>query len=184
MLRMQTDRQNGFGIVELMVSLLVLAVLLFLAAPGFSNLIKDNRMLTEVYTIRAALNSARSEALAQRSFVTLCRSSDGANCSGDWEQGYIGFVDINGDGIVNDPGTEGGDRVFLAQLDDSHNLGIKYSNVANRVRFDSQGYATNFSGIFTLCDDRGMDKAHGLAVTPGGMVRAAEEGELDEDYCP
>ncbi len=75
---MSIARTGGFTLVEMMMALVVLAVLLAVAAPGFYELIKNNRMLSEVYALRATLNGARSEALAQRNFVTLCRSEDGA----------------------------------------------------------------------------------------------------------
>ena len=94
-------KQDGFTLVEMMVVLVILSVLIVISAPGLSDLIKNNRMLSQVYGMRAALNGARSEALAQRSFVTLCRSNDGANCGGSWNQGYIAFVDANGDGVVD-----------------------------------------------------------------------------------
>ncbi len=70
---MKIARAGGFTLVEMMMALVVLAVLLAVAAPGFYELIKNNRMLSEVYALRATLNGARSEALAQRTryFVTL-----------------------------------------------------------------------------------------------------------------
>ena len=177
---MRTAKAGGFTLVEMMVALVVLAVLIVISAPGFSDLIKNNRMLSQVYAMRAALNGARSEALAQRSFVTLCRSSDGASCSGDWNQGYIAFVDNNGDGIVDDPNAPGGDQVFIAKVIDSETLNIAYSNAANRVRFDSQGYARGFEGRFTLCDDR--DGGREVIVSAAGVVRAPDPN--DPVSCP
>ena len=68
-LRMKIARAGGFTLVDMMLALVVLAVLLAVAAPGFYELIKNNRMLSEVYALRATLNGARSEALAQRNKV-------------------------------------------------------------------------------------------------------------------
>lgn len=172
-MRRAGHKQRGFTLVEMMVTLLVLGVLLAIGAPGFSELIKNNRMLSETYGLRAALNTARSEALAQRTFVTLCRSDDGASCSGDWNDGYIAFRDVDGDGTIDDPNDPAGDQIFLAKVLDLDSVEITYSNGANRVRFDSQGYATNFNGTIELCDDRGADDARGVIVSPGGIVRAA-----------
>ena len=171
-LRMTTPRAKGFSLVEMMIALVVLAVLIAITAPGFSDLIKNNRMLSQVYAMRAALNGARSEALAQRSFVTLCRSSDGASCSGEWNEGYIAFVDNDGDGVVDDPNDPGGDQLIIAKVLDSDTLAITYSNAANRVRFDSQGYARGFDGSFTLCDDR--DGGREVVVSAAGVVRAPD----------
>ena len=174
---MKISRTGGFTLVEMMMALVVLAVLLAVAAPGFSDLIKNNRLLTQVYGIRAALNGARSEALAQRAFVTFCRSSDGASCSGDWNQGYIAFIDFDGDGSVDDPNSPGGDRVFISKVVDSDTLDIAYSNAANRVRFDGQGYARAFDGVFTVCDIRREAAARRLAVTAVGVVRSLDPND-------
>ncbi len=172
----------GFTMVEMMVTLVIVAILIAIGAPGLSDLIKNNRMLSQVYGIRAALNGARSEALAQRAFVTLCRSEDGVSCSGDWNEGYIAFVDTDGDGLVDDPNSPSGDQVFLAKVVDDDSLDISYSKdpadpVAGRVRFDSQGYARIFNGTFTVCDNRGSDDARGVIVTPAGIVRAMDPNE-------
>jgi type IV fimbrial biogenesis protein FimT len=174
---MKITRESGFSLIEMMIALIVLAVLVAIAAPGLSDLIRNNRMLSQVYAMRAALNGARSEALAQRSFVTLCRSSDGASCIGEWNDGYIAFVDNNGDGIVDDPNSPAGDQVFIAKVLDSDTLDIAYSNAANRVRFDSQGYARNFEGTFSFCDDRSDADARGVIVTPVGVVRALDPND-------
>ena len=174
---METVRDRGFTLVEMMIALVVLAVLILVAAPAFTKLIKDNRMLSEVYGLRAALNNARSEALAQRTFVTLCRSDDGLTCSGaEWDAGFIAFTDQNGDGTVDDPNDPDGDDIFITKIIDSSGLEkFTFSNGANRVRFDSRGFARGFEGTFTLCDDRNAPDARGVIVTAGGIVRAAVE---------
>jgi type IV fimbrial biogenesis protein FimT len=186
-LRMSTVRNtDGFTLVEMMMALVVLAVLLAVAAPGFSELIKNNRMLSEVYALRAALNGARSEALAQRNFVTLCRSDDGADCGGDWNDGYIAFLDVDGDGSVDDPNSPDGDRIFVSRLEDSSGtINLAFSNTtSNRVRFDGQGYARSFDGVFTFCDDRKKPDAKRLAVTAVGVVRALDPNEPPAFTCP
>jgi type IV fimbrial biogenesis protein FimT len=101
---MKANRSNGFTIIELMIAMVVLAILLAAAAPMFNNLIKNNRMISEAYALRATFNNARSEALARRTDVTVCRSNDGATCTahtpaGSWSEGYIAFSDDDGDGF-------------------------------------------------------------------------------------
>ncbi len=182
---MSTGRAGGFTLLEMMIALVVLAVLLAVVAPGFSNLIKNNRMLSELYALRAALNGARSEALAQRNFVTLCRSDDGADCGGDWNDGYIAFLDVNGDGAVDDPNSPDGDRIFISRVEDSSGASdLAFSNAANRVRFDSQGYARAFDGVFTFCDDRKEPDAKRMAVTAVGVVRSLDPNDPPAFTCP
>ena len=183
-LRMTITRARGFSLVEMMIALVVLAVLIVITAPGFSDLIRNNRLLSQVYAMRAALNEARSEALAQRSFVTFCRSNDGATCSGNWNEGYIAFLDFDGDGAVDDPNAPDGDQVFFSKSLDSDELDIDYSNAQNRVRFDSQGYARTFDGVFTFCDDRQEMAARRMRVSPGGVLQALDPNDPPVISCP
>ncbi|MBP6683305.1 MAG: GspH/FimT family pseudopilin [Halioglobus sp.] len=170
----------------MMMALVVLAVLLAVAAPGFYELIKNNRMLSEVYALRATLNGARSEALAQRNFVTLCRSADGATCStGDWNSGFIAFLDENGNGAVDDPNAP----LFLSKVKDEDELQVSYrytvgGSSGNWVQFDSRGYAAKDSqGTFTVCDIRGPSHARGLSISAGGVVSAVELDPNDPNLC-
>ena len=180
---MKKVRYNGFTLIELMIALLVVGILLLVAAPAMVDLIRDNRMLSQVYAMRASLNKARSKALSERTFVTFCRSNDGANCgnpaSVGWNEGYIAFTDDNGDGVVNDPNDPDGDSIVVSEIREVPSLTLTYRDTASlatdvaRVRFNSQGYATGFDGTFSICDDRGDDEARGLIVSPVGSVRAA-----------
>ena len=173
----------GFSLIELMVVMGVMAILLTVAAPSFMNLIRDNRLLSEVYGLRATLNNARTEALTQRSFVTVCESTDGANCAGtgsDWNKGYIAFTDFDGDGAL-DPNGPRGDKIIQSSVLDSDTLTMTYTNAANRVRFDSRGNALNFGGTLTICDERGDANARGIAVSNLGAVQALVDTDVPKD---
>lgn len=170
---MKFNRYSGFTLVEMMIAMVVLAILITVGAPAFTKMIKDNRILGDSYALRAALDGARSEAIAQRSSVTFCRSSNGSTCTGNWNQGYIAFQDRDGNGVrddVNDP-----NELYISKVIDTDTVTIAYSNAANRVNFDSQGYARGFQGTFTFCDDRGAPDARGVIVTSGGLVRSAQD---------
>lgn len=172
---MKFNRYSGFTLVEMMIAMVVLAILITVGAPAFTKMIKDNRILGDSYALRAALDGARSEAIAQRSSVTFCRSSNGSTCTGNWNQGYIAFQDRDGDGVrddVNDP-----NELYFSKVIDSDAVDITYTNVNsfNRVTFDSQGYARRFQGTFAFCDDRGASDARGVIVTSGGLVRSAQD---------
>jgi type IV fimbrial biogenesis protein FimT len=170
----------GFSLIELMMVLAVLAILITVGVPSFRNLIADNRQLSEVYAFRATLNNARTEALTQRTFVTVCRSSDGVSCTGNWNQGYIAFTDFDGNGVL-DPNGPRGDQIIQAKAGESSTLDITYSNIANRIRFNSRGNALTFGGTMKVCDDRGANKSRGMAVSNLGSVQALADSDNPKD---
>lgn len=178
-MKKSVELARGFSLIELMIVLAVIAVMLGVSAPAFTTMIKNNRMLTETYALRAALGTARSEAMARRSFVTVCRSGDGTGCNGTWGQGYIAFTDADGDGTI-DAGD--GDEIFVFKsIDLPPDFVVDFSSGANRVRFDSRGFSLNFSGTFAFCDDRGAGNAMGLIVTGVGTVSAAIDSDDPSD---
>ena len=97
---------RGFTLVELMITLVVVAIAVSLALPGFARFIRDQQVTTQTNDFLTSLNLARSEALKRGDAVSVCASNNGVSCSGnnDWDNGWIVFTD---DGPT--PGTvEGG----------------------------------------------------------------------------
>lgn len=86
---------RGFTLIELMVTLTVMAILLSIAAPSFTSLMAANRMSTQTNEFIGALNLARSEAVRRGQPVTLL-STDADNYS----QGWTVFPDLNGNGAA------------------------------------------------------------------------------------
>src|SRR5574343_378776 len=94
---------RGFTLIELMITVAILAILASLAAPSFRDTIIRTRLSGYNSDLITAINFARSESIKRGVTVTLCRSTDGGSCaaSGGWEQGWIAFVDNNADGVVD-----------------------------------------------------------------------------------
>ncbi|WP_170150249.1 GspH/FimT family pseudopilin [Parahaliea mediterranea] len=173
--------ERGFTLIELMVVLVILAILLLVAAPGFQELIRNNRMVSEVYTLRATLNNARSEALARRAPVVVCPTVNGTACNNTaaWDQGYMSFVDTDGNNAPS-AGNPNEERIQWESRE-NENVDVDFDNGNRRVRFDSRGNALGFEGTFTFCDERGATEARALIVNPVGSVRAAIDASAPLD---
>lgn len=89
------NRMRGFTLVELMVTLAVLAVLIGVAVPSFTAITHRNRLTAAANELVAAMQTARMEAIRRNSRVVLCPSTTGSSCGGtDWSR-LIVFVDTN-----------------------------------------------------------------------------------------
>jgi type IV fimbrial biogenesis protein FimT len=82
-------KNTGFTLIELMVTLAVLAIFLTIAIPNFQAFVHNNRMAGQANEMMTTLNFARSESIKRAANVTVCASSDGATCTGTWTQGWV-----------------------------------------------------------------------------------------------
>ncbi|MFZ5654843.1 MAG: GspH/FimT family pseudopilin [Pseudomonadota bacterium] len=108
-------RAAGFTLIEMMVTLTLLAILIALVAPSFQGVLRDSRAAALANALVGSLMLARSEAVKRNAPVVLCRSNTGTSCAGsEWEDGWILWADMDrddtldpddGDGIP-EPGEE------------------------------------------------------------------------------
>jgi type IV fimbrial biogenesis protein FimT len=97
---MKASNALGFTLIELMVTIMVMAITLTLAVPSFQQAINSNRVITQANDLLASLSSARSEAVKRGFQVTVCKANIAANpnqcdTTVNWESGWIVFVDQN-----------------------------------------------------------------------------------------
>lgn len=93
---------RGFTLIEVLFTLVILAVLLSLAAPSMRNVVLDQRVKTVASDIHATLIFARSEAIKRNQYVAVCSmTNDGSGCqnSTDWARGWIVYLDADGNGF-------------------------------------------------------------------------------------
>lgn len=80
--RQQPAATRGFTLIELMVVLVVLAILIVVAAPGFKDLIVATRIKNASFDVFSSLIFARSEAVTRNTAVTITPTG------GDWANGW------------------------------------------------------------------------------------------------
>lgn len=98
---MSLRREIGFTLIELMVTIAVVAVLAAIAFPSFQSTIRSSRVSSTNNEVLGLLSLARSEAIRSNRGGGVCGSSDGASCDGGWSGGMLAFADANGDGALS-----------------------------------------------------------------------------------
>ncbi|MFZ5638030.1 MAG: GspH/FimT family pseudopilin [Pseudomonadota bacterium] len=95
-------RASGFTLVELAITVLVLAVMIGMSAPLFTGMINGNRLTSNANELVAALQIARMESIRRNVRTTICQSADQLTCSNvsPW-RGWIIFADADNDGVVD-----------------------------------------------------------------------------------
>ena len=173
---------TGVTIIELAVTLVVLAVLVAVAVPAFTRLLLDTDRATVLSELTAALNLARTEALGRGLPVVVSRSSDAATCgSGSWEEGWLVFVNDDND---SPPVVDGGEEILKVRQESqpAYSL-VPVANYANFITYRADGSVNNL-GRITYCDRRGVAEARALLVNRAGRVRVSRDTDddgIDED---
>ncbi len=103
-----TQYNAGFTLIELLMVIAIAAILASIAVPSYQWIMSRTRLSTQANELTTALSLARSEAVKRGVRVTVCKSSSGTGCttSGNWQQGWIVFVDnTQVEGIRREPWT-------------------------------------------------------------------------------
>jgi len=99
-LTMSMEKDSGFTLVELLITIIVVSVLLAVGVPSFKEFIKNNRLTAQSSELVIALQLARNEAVKRHSAATICASTTQTSCNvtdSDWTHGWIIFSDLNQD---------------------------------------------------------------------------------------
>jgi len=98
---MKVYTQRGFTIIELMITVLLVAILLSIGIPSFASIFKQNRLAAQANTILSSVNYARAETINQNQNVVIAPNSAGTNWSGGWSVSVNGTVIRSFDAIEN-----------------------------------------------------------------------------------
>ncbi len=172
-------RTAGYTLLEMLVSLAVVAVLLALAVPAFTTLALDARLTAAVNRVVHGMHVARHEALKSGADVVVCRSPSGRQCAheGGWNNGLIVFINRDRD---DPPRVDPGEPIL--QSEPAFPLAAVR---ANRRAFVFRPWSRSVNGTLTFCDRRGSARARAVIVSYTGRPRATSAAAADGALsCP
>jgi type IV fimbrial biogenesis protein FimT len=148
------SRQRGFTLIELVITMSIVAILLAIGIPSFRYVTTSNRTSGEINDLLGSMQLARAEAIKQGQTVTICASQDHLTCSGQssWNTGWIMFAGTgapsNADPIIR----------LEMPFSGSDTLQANGTPAASAVEFNREGFGLNLPAgglMFTLHDSTG-----------------------------
>jgi type IV fimbrial biogenesis protein FimT len=142
------NRFAGFTLIELIMSIVVLAIVVGIGVPSFMTLIHNNRISTQANRFVTDLNIARSEAIRRGSSI------DVAAISNNWANGWT---------------VQLGATVIRTNTALKNNSTLADAGGATSLTFDSRGFLSGSALTFNLANAKSTCDRQ-ITVAPGGRV--------------
>lgn len=170
---MMSKRSQGMTLVELMVTLAIVAVGAAIAAPSFKGMIADTRLSAQANDLLASLKYTRSEAVKRNARVSICKKASDDTCAAtatataSWQGGWLVFVDGGAVGTI-----DGADTILRVQGSLKSSTLTGDGGVTNYVSYIGSGQTSASAGgtqvgTFSLCDPLVTARRKKIAVTQG-----------------
>jgi len=155
----------GFTLVELMVTVAVLAILVAVAVPSMADFSANNRLAAAKSAFSSTVALARTEA-AKRGQPVIVQAAAGGVAGNEYAGGWGLYVDADQDGLVG-----AGDTQLRSY--EALPTAIKISGVAS-LGFQPTGYLNaNVNRGFKACRVSGSTAGYQITVVPSGVADVA-----------
>jgi len=166
---------KGLTLLELLITLAIIAVVAAFAAPTLSELIKSTARNSSTADLISLINLARATAIEEQTSVTLCPLSSLNKCTKDWSRPLTAFRDPNRNRQIDSPSET--IRVYS-----SHGSGYLQgkTGIRNYFRFRPTGLAQEAIGNIIWCPmNKDPTYASQVRINMGGRPFSAQDTNGD-----
>ena len=139
----------GFTLIELTITLAIIAILAGVAGPAMASFIEHQRATAAAASLTTHMQLARMAAVSRNRRAVLCPSSDGTSCAAgiDWSTGWMLFVDDDGN---RKP--DAGDDILRVDLEPtSRHLHVASTAGRQQLRYLPDGTSAGTNLTLSIC---------------------------------
>jgi type IV fimbrial biogenesis protein FimT len=169
-------KTKGFTMLELLVTLAILAILTTMAVPSLIDTMGRMAVNSAVRSMATSLSFARTEAIKRGQNVSICPTTDGADCAaGSWAGGWIVFVDVNNDADGDTGSVDAGD-ILIRAYEPLADMVVTVTPNTDLIAYDNKGFGSNAALVtFKVCpEDGNAENARELEISLSGRARINE----------
>jgi len=165
---MSLRSSRGFTLIELIITLALIAIIATFAVPSFSQLIANNRITSTTNNLIGVLNYARAESIKRGRPVDITALASAGN-GDEWGGGWRIWVD------AGTAGYQAGEEIrVFNEVPDS--VTVNGPDGVTNFRFRPNGFVdpSPSSGAeygFQVCDDRTGETGRVIQIHTSGRVR-------------
>lgn len=163
-------QQKGVTLVELMITVSIVAIILTLVGPSIQSILINNSIVAEINETSSLIQYARHHAIDEQAEVVVCPSKDYSVCSNDWNDPKIVFIDKDDNAI----------RAVTEELlvtSGSSSLTSLMTNTTDIIKFTGTGEANETTEILLCHKDGKSEYARSLSVTLQGRVKMSTDSD-------
>ncbi len=174
---------RGFSLAELTITVALMLVVVSIAAPPLSTMIKENQLQSQLDKFIITLNFARSEAIKRNQSVVLCPRKTETTCDTvTWENGWLIYADVINPGVLDVPG----DTILKQHIALPKDVTLRATNGSafdTNVTYTRIGVSTA-SADFVFCDGRGFlgSDTRIITISPTGRATATDNSTIVPPY--
>jgi type IV fimbrial biogenesis protein FimT len=173
--------QRGFTLIELMVTVAILAIVLVIAVPSFETTVNANRLMSAANEMVNSLQTARMEAIRRNEHAGMCLSANAGSatptCASSNVNGWITFVDADRDGSFSS-----GDTLLMTTTLPPAVQARSNAALTSAVVFHTDGRARDGDGALldaviamSIPTRHPGDNVHRVDIGAGSRISASSE---------
>lgn len=166
------SNQKGMTLMEMLISLAIIAILLTVVAPAVQSVLQSNRVTADVNNISAVARQARFTAINERANVILCPTLNYTSCSGSWGSAKMIFIDDN------DNGNRDTDERLVASADPLSQSNT-ISGISGSLLFYANGGIEKNAEIVVCASGGDAKTASAIMMSMYGRITTATDSNND-----